>query len=347
MADSKIVVPTDVTIAAAAQALAAGKLIGVPTETVYGLAADATNQLAVERIFQAKGRPANNPLIAHFANADQARRWINVDDDATITWQWNLATTFWPGPLTVVAPLRGSVAPAVTAGAETLAVRVPNHPVMQSLLESFALPIAAPSANRSNYVSPTQANHVATAFGDSIEMVLDGGPCDYGVESTIIRLTPTVPQLLRPGGISTEQLVSVFGDIELIRHQAPASPSANTDSAGVEPASLAPLPSPGLMRKHYSPQTRLIKASEFDLGKMNPAKVARLYFSPQPQSDRPIAFGWIRVLSPTGDLNEVARHLFAAIREADQLPCELIVIDECSNAGIGHAIMDRVHRAAT
>ncbi|OYP36099.1 L-threonylcarbamoyladenylate synthase [Rhodopirellula sp. MGV] len=330
MADSKILFPSDETIRAAADALAAGELVGVPTETVYGLAADARNQTAVQKIFAAKGRPSNNPLIAHFATPAAAEQWVDINADPRIASQWELAKQFWPGPLTVVAPLKGPVAPAVTAGANTLAVRVPNHPVMRSLLESTEFPLAAPSANRSNYVSPTCARHVAQGFGDSLAMVLDGGDCACGVESTIIRLTKTRPQLLRPGGISIEQLELVFGEIEI------ATQHKTTSEA---------MPSPGLLRKHYSPAKRLIKVSEFDAGVAAPDKIARIFFSPD-HPDSNVAYRWTRVLSATGNLNEVAQHLFAAIRDADQSDCELIVIDVCTLDGIGRAIMDRVDRAS-
>ncbi|MCC9599419.1 threonylcarbamoyl-AMP synthase [Stieleria sp. JC731] len=336
MADSKIVLPTDESIRDAAAALSSGELVGVPTETVYGLAADATNQDAVLKIFAAKGRPSNNPLIAHFASAQDAEAWIDVESDFNVRRQWNIATQFWPGPLTVVAPLTGSVAPAVNAGATTLAVRVPDHSVMQSLLREFGKPVAAPSANRSNYVSPTCADHVAAAFGDDLSMVIDGGECRCGVESTIVRLTPTVPQLLRPGGISIEQLQEAFGEIRIL---------------GIKSDAASPLPSPGLMRKHYSPHTKLVKVDSFDPSVNQQTRIARIFFSAASDSaasaDGSAPFAWSRVLSDSGDLDEVAKNLFAAIRDADQSDCELIVIDVCPLDGVGRAIMDRINRAVT
>ena len=183
-----IAAATDDAIRAAADHLAAGDLVGVPTETVYGLAADATDETAVRKIFAVKGRPPTNPLILHAVDAAAAAELVDFSNRPWLGESWDVASGFWPGPLTVVVPRARRVLSVVTAGRETVAVRVPNHPVMTRLLGRCEFPIAAPSANISNYISPTSARHVDEGLGDRIAMVLDGGPCDVGVESTIIEL---------------------------------------------------------------------------------------------------------------------------------------------------------------
>ncbi|WP_182867219.1 L-threonylcarbamoyladenylate synthase [Stieleria mannarensis] len=341
MADSKIKSASAASIAEAAKLLADGQLVGVPTETVYGLAADATNPAAVRKIFQAKGRPANNPLIMHVESALAARRWVRVDDPEWLADQWQRAATFWPGPLTVVVPRSGDVVDEVTAGAPTVAVRVPSHPVMRSLLAACDFPIAAPSANPSNYVSPTSAEHVRQGLGDKVAMILDGGECQCGLESTIIRLQSDGVELLRPGSISVEQLQAAFGAV--IAARVTEKNTAAADAPSTNPP--AAMPAPGMLAKHYSPTKPLRVVGSWQPEEIEPARVARISFAPLPRSEA-ASFGWYRSLSETGDLHEVARNLFTAIRQADATPCEWIVIDRCDRTGIGRAIMDRIDRAS-
>jgi L-threonylcarbamoyladenylate synthase len=194
---------------AAAAVLRRGGLVAFPTETVYGLGADATNADAVTKIFAAKGRPSTNPLIVHVADAAVARRYATAWPPAAA----QLADRFWPGPLTLVLPKAPDIVPAVTAGLNTVGLRVPDHPVALQLLREFGGAVAAPSANRSNRVSPTTADHVREELGDAVDLVLDGGPCRVGIESTVLDLTTERPTILRPGGLSREQIEAVVGPV--------------------------------------------------------------------------------------------------------------------------------------
>ena len=336
MSKSRIIVASEVSITEAARQLSQGNLVGVPTETVYGLAADATNPAAVGKVFQAKGRPANNPLILHVHSAEAALRWVRVDSPQWLAEKWRLAASFWPGPLTVVVPRGEGVIDQVTAGAPTVAIRVPSHPVMRSLLATCEFPIAAPSANPSNYVSPTCARHVDEGLGEKVAMILDGGDCESGLESTIIRLVQEGVELLRPGGISSEQLTATFGSVSF----SPGAPAADSDPSG----DLAPMPAPGMLAKHYSPSKPLRKNDAWRADEIEPARVARIVFAPLTDSEA-AKFGWYRSISQNRNLNEVAQNLFTAIRDADASQCDWIVIDECERAGIGRAIMDRIDRA--
>lgn len=332
MPNAKIESASPASISRAARLLAEGDLVGVPTETVYGLAANATDPAAVRKIFAAKNRPPNNPLILHVASPQAALAWTDFDDLPELKARWRIATQFWPGPLTCVVPKAACVIDEITSGAPTVAIRVPSHPVMQTLLAECGFPLAAPSANPSNYVSPTTAEHVVTMLGDSVAMVLDGGPCEFGLESSIIRLTESGVDLLRPGGISAERLEAAFGHLNL------AQAGKNDNS------SEAVMPAPGMMSKHYSPRTPLCRLSNWNRNTHPASVVARICFGPA----EPIAnesFRWTHCISKDGELGEVARGLYAAMRAADENGCELIVIDECPPEGIGRAIMDRIARA--
>jgi L-threonylcarbamoyladenylate synthase len=218
----------------AAAALRRGEVVGLPTETVYGLAADATSEAAVAKIFALKGRPSTNPLIAHVASIDIARRYVRWDDRATA-----LFNQFAPGPLSVVLPRNEKIVDAVSAGRSTVAIRIPDHPVAMALLREVDLPLAAPSANKSNHVSPTTAQHVRDEFGDAVPIVLDGGPCRVGIESTVLDLSSTVPTILRPGSISRAMIEQVIGPVSVF--------------AGHIDASVAAA-SPGQHARHYSPR---------------------------------------------------------------------------------------------
>lgn len=315
---TRIVGATAEGIAEAAAALLAGKLVAFPTETVYGLGALATSDAAVARIFAAKERPANNPLILHVADAELARRFAVFDRRAN-----DLAAAFWPGPMTLVLPLRKDRGVAVTAttGLDTVAVRVPRHPVAMALLRLVAAPVAAPSANRSGRVSPTSADHVMADLADRIDLVLDGGRVDLGIESTVIDLSRKGQALLlRPGGLTRAALEAVIGRLAGDRSQADG-----------------PVRSPGLLARHYAPRTPL----RLDAETVEPDEVL-LAFGPDPPGGGMATLN----LSPSGDLEEAARNLYAMLRELDAIGARRIAIMRLPRAGLGEAIADRLNRAA-
>ena len=295
----------------AAAALAAGALVGMPTETVYGLAADATNAAAVARIYAAKGRPAFNPLIAHVPDIAAARREAIFDPRAE-----KLAERFWPGPLTLVLPVRtdGSVCELARAGLSSIALRAPAHAVAQDLLRAFGRPLAAPSANISGRLSPTTAENVAADLGDALSLILDAGPCTVGVESTIVALAPDQPpRLLRPGGIAREDIEALIGPL--------AAPGGAIEA-------------PGMLSSHYAPRARL------RLTAAAPGKdEAFLAFGP----DAPT--GTLN-LSAKGDLLEAAANLYAFLRRLDAEGAAMIAVAPIPLAGLGEAINDRLARAA-
>jgi L-threonylcarbamoyladenylate synthase len=299
-------------IAAAAACLAAGGLVAFPTETVYGLGADARNGEAVARLYAAKGRPSFNPLIVHVGSLDAARKLGRFDAAAA-----KLAAAFWPGPLTLVLPKRpdAGVADLALAGLDSVAVRVPAHPVARALLASFDGPVVAPSANRSGHVSPTSAAHVLADLRGRIDLVVDGGPCAVGVESTIVACLAE-PTLLRPGGLPREEIERVLGQ--------PLALALASDEA--------PL-SPGMLSSHYAPKARLrLDAEAAD------ADEALLAFGP--------ASGATLNLSPRGDLIEAAASLFSHLRALDAAGVKRIAVMKVPRAGLGEAINDRLTRAA-
>ncbi len=309
-------------LARAAQLLRDGALVAFGTETVYGLGGDATNAAAVAAIFQAKGRPRFNPLIAHYPAADQAFRHV-VADDRTVL----VARAFWPGPLTLVLPRRTDcpVALLASAGLDTLAVRVPGHPVALALLKLAGGPIAAPSANRSGAVSPTTARHVLDGLSGRIAAVLDSGPCAVGVESTILDLTGERPVLLRPGGVAVEDLEALIGPVQ--RGLPPADPGKG-------------LRSPGLLASHYAPllPVRLnavwVDADEALLAFGSPLPGACCQFQ----------------LSAASDTTEAAARLFEGLRwldtEGARVGAHRIAVMPVPQTGLGLAIADRLRRAA-
>jgi L-threonylcarbamoyladenylate synthase len=314
-------------IARAADVLRRGGLVAFPTETVYGLGANALNAGAVSRIFAAKGRPPTNPLIVHVADAAGARSVVSTWPD-TATY---LAERFWPGPLTLVLPRTAFVPDVVTASGPTVAVRVPAHPVAQALLRSTGFPLAAPSANASNYVSPTQAEHVRHDLDGRIDLILDGGPTPGGLESTVLDLTSSPPRLLRPGLVTAAELELVLGPIA----QASESPAA------------APLPSPGMLRRHYAPRAAL----ECVVGGQD--RVEALC-----REGRRV--GWLAIDSPalpqlpgltvvpmSRDPAEYAACLYAALHELDALGVEHIVVSLPPHGDAWLAIHDRLRRAST
>lgn len=307
---TRILSPRTADLETAAAILRAGRLVAFPTETVYGLGADARCEVAVSRIFSAKGRPGFNPLIAHVKDADAAQKHVVWSDMAT-----QLAEAFWPGPLTLVLPLRDGhdIAARVRADLPTLAVRVPRHPAAQGLLRAFDGPLAAPSANPSGRISPTTASHVLSGLKDRIDAVIDAGPCSVGLESTIIGLGDDLPKLLRPGGVSLDSIENVLGRKLIHRNE------ADTLSA------------PGQLLSHYAP-----------------AAGVRLNATIRRPGEALLGFGSMDCdlnLSIGGDLNEAAANLFDYLRRLDK-PGRTIAVALIPNEGLGVAINDRLTRAA-
>ncbi|NQV85257.1 MAG: threonylcarbamoyl-AMP synthase [Rhodospirillales bacterium] len=316
-ARTPILTPDTAAIAQAAETLRTGGLVAFPTETVYGLGCNATDGEAVARVFAAKDRPRFNPLIVHVQDTDAARNIVIFNDTAD-----RLTEAFWPGALTLVLPRRDDrVSLLVSAGLETLAIRTPDHPVAQALLVESGLPIAAPSANRAGRISPTAAGHVVFSLPGSADggptIILDGGPCRVGVESTVVDLSGDAPTLLRPGGVAQEDIEACIGPL--------AQPSASDDETPK---------SPGMMDRHYAPELPLrLVATE-----PRPGEVL-LGFGP----DAPE--GAIN-LSPSGDLGEAAANLFSMIRALDGPPFTGIAVMAVPDVGLGRAINDRLRRAA-
>lgn len=313
--------PLSTDIRQAAQLLQAGGIVAIPTETVYGLAADAENPTAVLRIFSAKGRPSFHPLIVHIASADQLQDWAaEVPDVAR-----RLAERFWPGPLTMILPRSDRVPGVVTGDLPTVGLRVPAHPVAQALLREFGGGLAAPSANRFGRVSPTTAQHVQDELGDRIDLVLDGGPCQVGLESTIVDLSTPIPALLRPGAVTAEQLTEYLPNLEL-------NPGASATHCS------------GRLESHYAPQALVETVSAAEL-------------EPRLEAYRGQPIAVVSSEKPTGrfdavwmqmphDPIEYAQHLYARLREIDERQIERALVVLPPEAGIGRAIADRVHKAA-
>ena len=314
-------------ISAAARALERGELVAFPTETVYGLGADAASDTAVSKIYAAKGRPATNPLIIHVADAEQAEGLIDMPPAAR-----RLARAFWPGPLTIVAPAKegAPVSAIARAGLPTLAVRVPSHPLAQKLLRAFGGPLAAPSANVSGRLSPTEAEHVdESPLADHVALILDGGECAVGLESTIVGFDEEgEARLLRPGGIAAEEIEKVLG-APLLRPQE-ASPEAGANEAERRPTA------PGQLTSHYAPRAKLrLNAFHPEPGEMF------LAFGPDAPHDVPGLN-----LSPSGDLAEAAANLYAYLHILDETGVDTIAVAPIPETGLGEAINDRLRRAA-
>jgi len=317
MAQPPIRAPTEDAVAAAARLLQEGLLVAFPTETVYGLGADARNDRAVAAIFAAKARPRFNPLIVHWHAAEAAARAVKFDARAR-----ELARHFWPGPLTLVLPRRAGAAISLlcSAGLDTLAVRVPAHPVAQALLEAFDGPLAAPSANRSGAVSPTTAAHVAESLGERVALILDGGRCAVGIESTVVDLASRDARLLRPGGVTLEALEAVIGPLA-VAGDVPAAPR-----------------SPGQLASHYAPRATL----RLEVREGPKEGEALLAFGANP----PGGFVATLNLSPQADLVEAAANLFAMLRALDDASPAGIAVMPVPERGLGRAINDRLRRAA-
>lgn len=301
-----------------------GDLVAFPTETVYGLGADARNAKAVEKIYITKGRPNYNPLIVHLTDFSELESVSTYKDTPRLVDLVERLKHFWPGPMSLILPKRDCIPSVVTGGLDTVAIRLPAHPVARELIKASGCPIAAPSANRFMHISPTRAKHVEESLGSKI-FILDGGACNVGLESTVVSLVSDIPQLLRPGAITFEELEAALGKIEL---------GAKNST---HPAS------PGMMPKHYSPNTRLSLLKDVDINSL-PENLGVISFNEK----RPPKFPYKRViyLSHDNNLEEVSNRLFDALYELDNAKLDLIVIDSCEEKGLGLAIMDRIKRAA-
>ncbi len=306
-------------IAAAVAALERGALVGMPTETVYGLAADATSNAALAAIFAAKSRPRFNPLIIHVISASVTEALGEFTPGAR-----QLAQAFWPGPLTLVLPRRkpSPVADLATAGLDTIALRVPAHPIARALIGAFGKPIAAPSANRSGHVSPTTAAHVAADLGDRVAVILDAGPTGIGLESTIVGFGSGGPRLLRSGGLPRDDVERVLGGQLISPIESDAAPAA-----------------PGMLRSHYAPAARL----RLEVVDVQPGE-AFLAFGPQMPPGAETAAACVN-LSRSSDLAEAAARFFAALRDLDA-KSDVIAVAPIPDSGLGEAINDRLRRAA-
>lgn len=302
----------------AANRLREGLLVGIPTETVYGLAANAFDADAVSGIFTAKNRPSFDPLIVHTANLDRMAEVVEYLPDEACA----LGEKFWPGPLTLIMPRGKRIPDMVTSGLPGVAVRVPNHPLALALLKSLDFPLAAPSANPFGYISPVTAAHVATQLGDKVAYILDGGPCEVGIESTIISFADKKPKILRLGGLTLEALETVIGKTEV-------APTSNSNPAA-----------PGMLSSHYAPRKKLLLGDiETLLADHHDCKVAVLGFR------HTCGMPGI-ALSPSGSTTEAAKNLFAAMRELDASDAEMILAERLPESGLGRAVNDRLARAS-
>lgn len=302
--------------------LRADELVAIPTETVYGLAGNAFSDVAVAKIFAVKNRPAFDPLIVHTSHYTRiAELVLEIPAPAR-----KLAAAFLPGPLTLLLPKSERIPDIVTAGSPIVAVRVPDHPLTLQLLEALDFPLAAPSANPFGYISPTRAEHVARQLGDRIAYILDGGPCEVGVESTIVGFPKGQPTVFRKGGIPVEAITEKTGPVQVREHSS-SDPQA-----------------PGMLKSHYAPGIPLLlgkipRLLEEHAGKRIGLLSFRKHYDAVP-AKRQV------VLSPAGDLKEAARHLFSGLRYLDQLPLDLILAELVPEEGLGRAINDRLRRAA-
>ena len=317
--------PDTAELAAAASVLRAGGLVAFPTETVYGLGADAANEAAVRRIFAVKGRPPDHPLIVHLGAADLLDAWArDVPPPARL-----LADAFWPGPLTLVLRRSALVPDAVTGGRDTVGLRVPDHPVARALLDAFGGGVAAPSANRFGQVSPTSAAHVRADLGADVDLVLDGGACEVGVESTIVDLTDDRIEVLRSGGVSLERL---------------------TEELGVVPdvwQGDGPARAPGMLESHYAPAAEVVLVEVGDIAARAEAQLRAQrtvgVLAPTVIDDLPAD---VIELEPAGDADEYAFVLYDRLRQADRLGIEVLLVVPPPEPGLGRAVSDRLRRAA-
>ena len=308
------------TMIAAVAAIRAGGLVGMPTETVYGLAADALNPAAVLKIFSAKGRPRFDPLIVHIPDPDWAWQIAVATPRAM-----KLAAACWPGPLTLVLKRQSMVPDVVTSGLDTVGIRCPDHPLARELLRICGTPLAAPSANVFGRISPTTAEHVREQLGALVDVILDGGPCRVGIESTVL-LTDPYPLILRPGGLTRERIEEILGE--------PVAIAGRTERAG-----HLPRQAPGMLASHYAPRKPLTIRAPMAAWPRD-VHVGVLAFRQAPDLPH------VEVLSPTGNLTEAATRLFACLRRLDASPATSLIAELLPEEGLGEGINDRLRRAA-
>ncbi len=303
----------------ASEIIRRGGLVAFPTETVYGLGADGLNPIAVAKIFESKKRPTFNPLILHIADKNNLTKLVHINDERIE----RLIDKFWPGPLTLVLPKHEIVPDIVTSGNSTVAVRMPNHSVALELIKKCGTPIAAPSANKFGNLSPTEASHVYKSLGDTVDMILDGGKCSVGVESTILQFTGENVLLLRPGGLSVEEIENEIGKVK-----------------SVTKFSIRPN-SPGQLLHHYSPSIPLYFLTQENLEKYTDKKIGVLFFSSVNIKHN---FTSIKILSEKGDMKEAAANLFKHLHDLEKEEIDLILAEPIKEEGLGRAIMDRLKK---
>lgn len=313
-------------ISQAAELIRSGQLVALPTETVYGLGADATNPSAVARIFAAKQRPTFDPLIVHIASLSQLDSVVST----VPVLARKLVSQLWPGPLTVVLPKRDCIPDLVTAGLPGVGVRIPNHPIALELLRVAACPVAAPSANPFGGISPTTAQHVVDGLGDQVQCILDGGPCAVGVESTVISFMHGSPVILRPGGYTIEQIEAIIGPVERA-----VSDASKDDHAQ---------PAPGMLSRHYAPRTPLLTVSRGQEAVATPGKRSGLLTWGNQRFQG--HFEQIMNLSAQEDLQTCAANFFASMRSLDSSGLDVIIAHQFPDDGLGIALNDRLRRAA-
>ncbi|MCX7973044.1 MAG: L-threonylcarbamoyladenylate synthase [Candidatus Aminicenantes bacterium] len=317
------ILQTEEALDKASTILRQGGVVAFPTETVYGLGADVFNSLAVARVFEIKARPHFDPLIVHIACMDDLLRLAQKIPDKAL----NLAKKFWPGPLTLVLLKKEIVPDIVTSGLPSVAIRMPRHNLALRLILKTERPIVGPSANPFGYLSPTTAHHVRDQLGSKIDFILDGGPCEVGLESTIISFLEDPPRLLRPGGIPLEDIESTIGPIN------------STPLVKLKPEA------PGLLPRHYAPRTRAYldwSEADFWRWKEEGKKIGLLSFRGEKTN---LPFDHLEILSPEGDLRQAAAALFASLHRLDKAKLDLILIEKIPEIGLGRAIMDRLRRA--
>ncbi|UTA69979.1 threonylcarbamoyl-AMP synthase [Emticicia sp. 21SJ11W-3] len=304
----------------AVKLLNAGEVVGIPTETVYGLAGNALNTDAVARIFEVKNRPTFDPLIVHTHSIEQFEKYVNVTDERV----YALAEKFMPGPLTLLLPRKEIIPDLVTSGLDTVAFRIPNHPLTLQLLRQLDFPLAAPSANPFGYISPTSALHVNHQLGEQINLILDGGECQVGIESTIVGFAGNETIVYRKGGLSIEEIENVVGKVQIIEHSS-SNPQA-----------------PGMLKSHYAPRKPLLLTSHDSEITSSNEKVAYLGFN-ELRAD--ISAENQLLLSPSGNFKEAAKNLFAYLRDLDNRNVEVIYTSLLPEKDLGRAINDRIRRA--
>ncbi|MBQ6595155.1 MAG: threonylcarbamoyl-AMP synthase [Clostridia bacterium] len=338
MMKTQVLPPTGEALRMAAELIRSGSVVAFPTETVYGLGANALDDAAVDRIFEAKGRPGDNPLIVHIAEKEELASLVRGEPGPMAE---RMADAFWPGPLTMILPCSPRIAPSVTAGLGTVGVRLPSHPAARDLIRLSGVPIAAPSANRSGRPSPTLAEHVAEDMDGRIPLILDGGPCRVGLESTVVDMTGEIPRILRPGAVTPEQIRSVCG-------------AGEVDPAVMRPLSEGERPrSPGMKYRHYAPRAALTIFT----GSPGPVaeRICREYDAAVARGRRALIlaltghlplYGDREVLTMGPDEKGMAEAVFARLREADALNAEVLFSEGTEETGIGLAVMNRLGRAA-